>query len=148
MPNQQAKSRQSHLLTASLPSCTDSILRHHTLTLKLYLKTISILQVATAFAELLGQRVVRLQAVLAAVEQDAALARHGLTEPMMSTMLGPGLKALLLTRHSGPQGLQPLNLEATQRCAWGLYFRSFACSRAPITQVLPPTCSCTSQNLL
>ena len=100
------------------------------------------LQTAAALEHLLCECVVRYSGVLAAVEQDAALARHGLTQEVLSAMLGIGLQPLLLARHSeGPLGLQSLDLEATARCAWLTYFKNCACSSIPVTQVRPLTCS-------
>ena len=99
-------------------------------------------QTASALEHLLHERVVQYSAVLAAVEQDAALARHGLTQKVLSAMLGIGLQPLLLARHSeGPLGLHSLDLEATARCAWLTYFKNCACSSTPVTQVQPLTCS-------
>ena len=100
------------------------------------------MQTGSVFEHLLRQRVVSYAAVLAAVEQDAALAQHGVTRHLLSAMLGPCLQPLLLARHSeGPVGLESLDLQATARCAWRTYFNNCACSRTPVTQVHPLPCS-------
>ena len=69
--------------------------------------TIFAAQAAFTLAQLLTQRLAWLSEVLAAIEHDAGLARLGLTEAVLSVMLGAALEPVLQARHStGPSGLQ------------------------------------------
>lgn len=93
-------------------------------------------QAAFTLAQLLSQRLAWLSEVLAAIEHDAGLARLGLTEAVLSVMLGAALEPVLQARHStGPSGLQSLDLEATECYAWLNYIKKRAYSKTPITQV-------------
>ena len=80
-------------------------------------------------------RVVRLADILAAVDHDDGLARHGLAAIPADLIFG-GLLPLIQARHqTGPVELQRLNLKAVLHCAWQNYFQNVASSQLPVTQV-------------
>ena len=85
---------------------------------------------------LLGLRVVRLADLLAAVESNEALARHGLTEASTDLIYSNYLLSLLQSRHqSGPVALHHLDLGAVLQSAWSSFLEEVAGSKTPVTQV-------------
>lgn len=94
-------------------------------------------QVASNLAELLGHQVVRLKEVLAAIEQHAALAQHGLTQALLSAILGFGLQSVLEARLvTGPQGLRDLDMKNVERLVW-INFLHRVFRKSPVTQACP-----------
>ena len=94
------------------------------------------MQASLTLVCLLGLRVVRLADLLAAVESDEALARHGLTEASTDLMYSSYLLPLLQSRHqSGPVALHHLDLGAVLQSAWSTFLEEVADSNTPVTQV-------------
>ena len=86
--------------------------------------------------QLLGTGVVTLKEVLAGIEYSQVFAKRGLTEVVMTGVYLLALPHLMeMWQAIGPVGLKGLDLRAVQHAAWRTYFRQFAASKAPLTQV-------------
>ena len=93
------------------------------------------MQASISLVQLLGVRVVRLADILAAVEGDEALARHGATETS-TQLIYDNLLPMVQARHrTGPVALKHQDLGAMLQKAWRSFFRDVAGSKTPVTQV-------------
>ena len=93
------------------------------------------MQASISLVQLLGVRVVRLADILAAVESDEALARHGATETS-TQLIYNNLLPLVQARHrTGPVALKHPDLGAMLQKAWRSFFKDVAGSKTPVTQV-------------
>ena len=86
--------------------------------------------------QLLGTGVITLKEVLDGIEHNHVFEKHGITEVAATGIYLLALPQLVEMRQAtGPEGLKSLDLRAVQHFAWRNYFRKFAASKAPLTQV-------------